>query len=121
MSSKIDVGDRVRSICHDSGTVLALHTAEDGKEWAWVQWHDEYYECFGVKLSDLTRIEPETVTLRPRYGVGERVNFIGQGKVQLAGVEVGYHIEKWGGLWPESLLEPVPTPCPTCKGSGKSE
>ena len=114
MNDTIKVGDRVRTRSDCEVIVLGI----DGGR-AWVRYTETgvHHE---VCMSTLTHIEPEPVTLTPKYGVGQRVNFIGQGKVQLAGVEVGYHIEKWGGLWPESLLEPVPTPCPLCKGSGKA-
>jgi len=118
MSNKIKVGDRVLfgPKADSSPHIVAAIIGED----AWVK--PTFYVGMGFiqPLDSLTRIEPEPVVLTPKYGVGQRVNFIGQGKVHLAGVEVGYHIEKWGGLWAESLLEPIPTPCPTCKGSGKA-
>ena len=114
MSDAIKVGDRVETLGHRTGYVQGIYGNR-----AWVLFAS--HELNTLYLSDLTRIEPEPVVLTPKYGVGQRVNFIGQGKVHLAGVEVGYHIEKWGGLWAESLLEPIPEPCPTCKGSGVSE
>ena len=119
MSDKIKVGDRVEARVYGRATVIGEHIAFGGKRWLWIE-YDSGHECYGVQATQLTRIEPEPVVLTPKYGVGQRVNFIGQGKVHLAGVEVGYHSEKWGGLWAESLLEPIPTPCPTCKGSGKA-
>jgi len=109
--SDINVGDRVKHIRSALVDVCAI----DGNK-LWVK--DPHGNHWTTTVSLLTRIEP--VVLTPKYSVGQTVNCIGQGKVQVTGVEVGYHIEKWGGLWPESLLEPVPTPCPTCKGSGKS-
>ena len=109
--NEIKAGDKVLNPGFGERTVVAV----DGNS-AWIRDKDGW-QCV-AKLSNLTRIEPEPVVLTPKYGVGQRVNFIGQGKVHLAGVEVGYHIEKWGGLWPESLLEPVPEPCDKCKGSG---
>ena len=108
----IKVGDRVRGIRSGNDWVVM---GIDG-DMAWLKSDGgEYTERF---CKVLTRIEPEKVVLTPKYSVGQRVNCIGQGKVQVTGPEVGYHIEGWGGLWPESLFEFLPEPCDKCKGSG---
>ena len=122
MSNAIKVGDKVkRSSWTCVYTVLAL----DDKGLAWIQTENSTLGMI-VHLSTLTRIEPEKVT--PKYAVGEKVrlkndalDFPGEvGRV----IHLGYYVSRTGywGVWvAESKLEPVPTPCPTCKGSGKSE
>jgi len=73
MTKAIEVGERVREASDgEEGRVLALHTAEDGTEWAWVEW-DSDHDCFGAKTKHLTRIEPEPVTLTVKYPPGTEV------------------------------------------------
>jgi hypothetical protein len=72
MNDTIKVGDRVRGASFGNGTVIGLHTAKDGGSWAWVEYDDEP-DCFGSKVQNLTRIEPEPVTVTVKYPPGTRV------------------------------------------------
>jgi len=125
MSDEIRQGDRVRDhggfrlLAYGDGTVLGLHTNAKGAKWAWVEYDDG--ACFASVLSDLTRIEPEPVTLTPKYKVGQPVIVKGTPDVfAVAGISVLYH-DKEGSCHRESELEPEPKPCPACKGTGKQE
>ena len=117
--SEIKVGDRVLNPGFGERTVVAV----DGNS-AWIRDKDGW-QCV-AKLSNLTRIEPEPVTLRPRYGMGQRVRtdslrltVTPDNIYVVKSPAVGYELES-GGWLPESLLFPIPAPCPTCKGSGKA-
>ena len=119
MSDAIKVGDRVETLGHRTGYVQGIYGNR-----AWVLFAS--HELNTLYLSDLTRIEPEPVTLRARYGVGQRVQtdslrltVTPDNIYVVKSPAVGYELES-GGWLPESLLFPVPTPCPTCKGSGKA-
>ena len=113
MSDNINVGDRVRgAFTGRSGTVIAIT-----EQWAWIR---NSGEPFTIPLCNLTRIELEKITLTPRFGIGEKVKIRFGEVVKINAVVVAYRDnENW--LWAEDQLEPIPTPCPTCKGSGKSE
>ena len=124
MSDAIKVGDRVKWGNIDiRATVLAL-----AGKWAWIL-QDNYPSDDGytsARLDTLTHIELEPVTLRARYGVGQRVQtdslrltVTPDNIYVVKSPAVGYELES-GGWLPESLLFPIPTPCPTCKGSGKA-
>jgi len=114
--SEIKVGDPVQGKrSGNEWVVLAI----DG-EVAWLRADDgERAERF---LCALTRIEPEPVTLRPKYGIGDPVRSTLSGSVyRVAAIaSIQYRTEE-GFIIDEHNSEPVPTLCPTCKGSGKSE
>ena len=119
MSNAIKVGDRVWASGLGDGRMLAIHD-----DYGWVLWNT--HDHCTARLDSLTRIEPEPVTLRPRYGMGQRVRtdslrltVTPDNIYVVKSPAVGYELES-GGWLPESLLFPVPTPCPTCKGSGKA-
>ena len=127
MNDTIKVGDRVHDFCYGNGTVLALHLASDGECWVWSE-YDKPKTCYGTRVTDLTRIEPEPHTLT----VGQKVR-LSEGRVGIikdlreeAYVEIDDSRETtvhWPPLriWKlSSELEPVPAPCPTCKGGGKA-
>ena len=115
MSDKIKVGDRVLNPGFGERTVVAV----DGNS-AWIRDKDGW-QCV-AKLSNLTRIVPEPVTLTAKYAVGQRLlsrkgNFV---VVKAISLTTRYEFEGWKGFWPEENYKPVPAPCPTCKGSGKA-
>jgi len=114
MSDKIKVGDRVQWGLHSDSTphiLVAVHGSE-----AWVR--PIYYEGSGqiVPVSELTRIEAPTLT--PKYAEDETV-MVGAGwHVSVKELEVGYLMSD--GIWyRERYVNPVPDPCPACKGTGK--
>jgi len=118
MSDAIKVGDRVRGIRSGYDWVVM---GIDG-DMAWLKSDDGEYTERLCKV--LARIEPEPVALTPKYPVGERVQTEPLRLIATAdniyvvkAPAVGYELES-GGWLPESLLFPVPEPCPTCKGSG---
>ena len=118
MSDEIKVGDRVK---RSSGTCVYTVLALDDKGLAWIQTENSTLGMI-VHLSTLTRIEPEPVTLTPKYAVGQRVRSTLTGTIYTieALVRTTYRTTT-GCTVDESNLEPVPTPCPTCKGTGVSE
>ena len=108
MNDTTRVGDRVETLkSRRTGCVQGIYGDK-----AWILLDSGELET--LYLSVLTRIEPEKVTLTPKYSVGQRLNCIGQGKVQVTGPEVGYHVVGWSGLWPESLFESLSEPCDKC-------
>jgi len=114
MSDNINVGDRVRgAFTGRSGTVIAIT-----EQRAWIR---NSGEPFTIPLCNLTRIEPEPVTLTAKYGIGDRVRSTLSGSVyRVAAIaSIQYRTEE-GPIIDEHNSEPVPTPCPTCKGSGKA-
>ena len=121
MSDEIKVGDRVHVSVEYDGIVCVL----DGDE-ACVE-DDDGIHCTHV-LSELTRLDPEPVTLRAKYPVGSKVKFYAvdsnEPTYDVIEARIDYLLERPDGsrtCHTEFQLEPVPTPCPTCKGSGKSE
>ena len=118
----IKVGDRVRGIRSGNDWVVM---GIDG-DLAWLKSDEgEYTERF---CEVLTRIEPEPVALT----VGQKVR-LSEGRVGIikdlreeAYVEIDDSRETtvhWPPLriWKlSSELEPVPAPCPTCKGGEKA-
>ena len=114
--SEIKVGDRVRgAFTGRSGTVIAIT-----EQRAWIR---NSGEPFTIPLCNLTHIEPEpvTVTLTPKYKVGQEVMGIGSGSRYILGeYAIAYYVGHGEGWMPERAIKPVPTPCPTCKGSGKA-
>ena len=119
----IKVGDRVHDFCYGNGTALALHLAADGECWVWSE-YDKPKTCYGTRITDLTHIEPEPVVLTPKYAVAQRLrtsplrlNTTADNIYVVKGPVVGYELES-GGWLPESLLSPIPDPCPECGGSG---
>jgi len=125
MSDKIEVGDRVRTTWGEEGIVLGIHTNSSGERWLWTEF-DKSHQCWGFTDEQFTRIEPEKVVLTPKYAVAQRLrtsplrlNITADNIYVVKSPAVGYELES-GGWLPESLLFPVPTPCPTCKGSGKA-
>jgi hypothetical protein len=122
MNDTIKVGDRVRGKATGRKyLVLAIY-----EDMAWIL-HEETDLTSSVGFQYLTRIEPEKVALTPKYVVAQRLrtsplrlNITADNIYVVKGPVVGYELES-GGWLPESLLFPIPEPCPTCKGSGKSE
>ena len=122
MSDAIKVGDRVEARVYGRATVIGEHIAFGGKRWLWIE-YDSGHECYGVQATQLTHIEPEpvTVTLTPKYKVGQEVMGIGSGSRYILGeYAIAYYVGHGEGWMPERAIKPVPTPCPTCKGSGKA-
>jgi preprotein translocase subunit YajC len=126
--NEIKVGDRVRTTWGEEGIVLGIHTNSSGERWLWTEF-DKSHQCWGFTDEHLTLISPEPVTLT----VGQKVR-LSEGRVGIikdlreeAYVEIDDSRETtvhWPPLriWKlSSELEPVPSPCPECKGSGKSE
>ena len=118
MSDKIEVGDRVRISVyggfHDA-TVLALDA-----DWAWVLQDHDRRGYTSVPLAKVTRIEPEPVTLTPKFKLGEKICPRDGYPQTILAVSVSYRLAPNGTWWGEEEVDLVPTPCPTCKGSGKS-
>ena len=105
---KLKRGDRVEQESWGKGTLLCLHIAADGKEWGFVE-YDDRRQCFGFEAKYLTRIEPEPVTLTPKYEVGERVRILRNDiEGEVAGAIVTYDLAYVGGRYAEDELEPVP-------------
>ena len=117
MSDEIKVGDRVyRWVDRDAGYVLRATRGP----WAWIERDDGTFRTVGLgSLAKLTRIEPEPVTLTPRYVKGQRVKVRNGDEVTIAHPFIAYRTN-YNCTYAEDQLEPVPTPCPTCKGSGKA-
>ena len=126
MNDTIKVGDRVyRWVDRDAGYVLRATRGP----WAWIERDDGTFRTVGLgSLAKLTPIEPEPVTLT----VGQRVRLC-EGRVGVikdlreeAYVEIDDSREITVHspplrIWKlSSELEPVPEPCPECKGSGKA-
>ena len=116
----IKVGDRVHDFCYGNGTALALHLAAGGECWVWSE-YDKPKTCYGTRITDLTRIEPEKVVLTPRFAVGQRLRLRGDhshifiaDRIEILYQDSGNPMQSWY----EDALEPVPEPCPECKGSG---
>ena len=128
MNDTIKVGDRVRTIWNHEGTVLAIHVNKSGQRWIWTEF--DKGDCHGFRDTDFTRIEPEKVALtvgqKVRLSVGSSEGRVGIIKDlrEEAYVEIDDSRETtvhWPPLriWKlSSELEPVPSPCPECKGSG---
>ncbi|HUW12349.1 MAG TPA: hypothetical protein VM537_21670 [Anaerolineae bacterium] len=117
MSKEVEQGHRVQWGLHSDSTphiLVAVHGSE-----AWVR--PIYYEGSGqiVPVSELVRIEPEKVTLMPKYRVGEEVRV--RGCTFPNTVErISIHYLLSSGLhYEENKVEPVPDVCPACKGTGK--
>ena len=113
MNDTIKVGDRVWASGLGDGRMLAIHD-----DYGWVLWNT--HDHCTARLDSLTRIEPEPVTLRPKYVVEQRVR-TAQNKTEtvIKGIFITYETTNLG-TWDEAELEPVPEPCPECKGSGKA-
>jgi len=118
MATEIRVGDRVKHMCHESGTLLGLHTNCRGQRWAWVEW-DDGSGCYGCQLFSLTRIEPDVP--KAKFSVGQTVHGTLSGHTGVVmGIEQefhyncrqdsGFHFQAW-----EQYLEAIPD-CPTCGG-----
>ena len=116
MNDTIRVGELVKIVPWKGfAKVLSLHTASTGKQWAWIEWEDGY--CASVGAADLTRIEPEPGTLSLGQVVRRKRD------ADRTGVVTGLEARiRWGDCLYENVLievlEPVPEPCPECKGSG---
>jgi len=111
----IQVGDSVKEWAafasgygNQTGEVVARW-----QNWAWVKWPDEVLPV-NVRVCNLTRIEPEPVTLTPKYKIDQKVLCDGLGISTVNGVFIGYVVKEHGGIWLDGDLEPVPEPCPTC-------
>ena len=103
MNDTIRVGDR--AIAHGkTGIVVGLC-----HRWAWID--DGGGRPLTYEVNNLTRIEPEPVTLRPKYAVGQEVLCDGLGISTINGVFVGYTVKEHGGIWLNGDLEAVPEPC----------
>jgi len=111
----IQVGDRVHPDGYGDNVTLRVVAIEGNEAWL--------VDFMGVhrthRLAALTRISPEKVVLTPKYVVGQRV--------RSTLTDTIYTIEALGRTTyrtttgctvDESNLEPVPEPCPECKGSG---
>ena len=120
MSDKIKVGDRVEARVYGRATVIGEHIAFGGKRWLWIE-YDSGHECYGVQATQLTRIEPEPVTLTPKYRIADSLRFKGGNRetapIRVTGIIIGY-LDEDNYFWREAELEPVPEPCDKCKGSG---
>ena len=127
MNDTIKVGDRVRGKATGRKyLVLAIY-----EDMAWIL-HEETDLTSSVGFQYLTRIEPEKVALtvgqKVRLSVGSSEGRVGIIKDlrEEAYVEIDDSRETtvhWPPLriWKlSSELEPVPAPCPTCKGGGKA-
>jgi hypothetical protein len=120
MNDTIRVGDRVKdNVTCATGTVLYLKFP-----WAWVL-SDAASTPETWPAGKFTRIEPEKVTLMPKYAVGENVqSYVAgakKGRWTVVEVRVDYLIKLPDGTLDhrvEFQLEPVPEPCPECKGWG---
>jgi hypothetical protein len=132
MNDTIKVGDRVETRnSHRTGCVQGIYHDQ-----AWILLDSDEMET--LHLSVLTRIEPEPVVLTPKYAIGQNVTIKGAGR---AGEQTVYRIAevadtiRYALEWDASplgsisagrtlatytadQLEPVPEPCPECKGSG---
>jgi len=120
MNDTIKVGDRVQHAFSTEahGTVLAA-----GPEWLYVHYDNGHNEAW--LTANCRRIEPEKVTLMPKYAVGENVqSYVAgakKGRWTVVEVRVDYLIKLPDGTLDhrvEFQLEPVPEPCPECKGWG---
>jgi len=119
MATEIRVGDRVKHMCHESGTLLGLHTNCRGQRWAWVEW-DDGSDCYGCQLFSLTRIEPDVPKAKFHIGEMVRVRTTWQ-RGEIVGTEYpisyrcrqtdGYHFTCY-----ESELEAVSEVCSVCGG-----
>ena len=118
MADELKVGDRVKSICHEGGTLLGFHTNREGQRWAWVEW-DDMADCYGCQLHDLTRISPAVP--QAKYRVGQKVALRGmRATVEAVNCETTFTYDI---RWPppgtdsrncrEDDLEAVPV-CQTC-------
>ena len=120
MSDKIKVGDRVHPDRYGDNVTQRVAAVEGDEAWLVNSKGDHLTH----RLSNLTRIEPEPVTLTAKYGVGEKVRIKSiagcAGESVVSRPSLFYDLG-WRGWWREDKLEPIPTPCPTCKGSGVSE
>jgi len=114
MSNAIKVGDRVWASGLGDGRMLAIHD-----DYGWVLWNT--HDHCTARLDSLTRIEPEPVTLRPRFKLGEKICPRDGYPQTILAVSVSYRLAPNGTWWGEEEVDRVPTPCPTCKGSGKSK
>jgi len=107
MNDTIRVGDRVWASGLGDGRMLAI----DGN-YGWVLWNT--HDHCTARLDSLTRIEPEPVTLRPKYAVGEKVRIKSiagcAGESVVSRPSLFYDLG-WRGWWREDKLEPVPESC----------
>jgi hypothetical protein len=116
MSDEIKVGNRVRG--QMSGKEYkALGICGN---WVWIL-APGCTEPITVANCYLTLISPEPVTLRAKYKMGERVRSTLTNSVyRVAGIASIQYLTEEGYIIDEHNSEPVPAPCPTCKGSGKA-
>jgi hypothetical protein len=110
MNDTIRVGDRVEHIGFGQRVVIAIVGDQ-----AWIR--DGNFDVI-ARTKNLTRIEPEKVTLTPKYKKDERVRTKGGREITVDRVFIGYESQPCLEWWEEGQLEPVPEPCPECKGSG---
>jgi hypothetical protein len=106
MNDTIRVGDRVQNTFSTEahGTVLAA-----GPDWLYVQYDNGHNEAW--LTGNCRRIEPEPVTLTPKFKMGQEVLCDGLGISTINGVFVGYTVKEHGGIWLNGDLEAVPEPC----------
>jgi len=104
MNDEIKVGDRVWASGLGDGRMLAIHD-----DYGWVLWNT--HDHCTARLDSLTRIEPEPVTLTPKFKMGQEVLCDGLGISTINGVFVGYTVKEHGGIWLNGDLEAVPEPC----------
>ena len=123
MSDEIKVGDRVHPDGYGDNVTQRVVAIEGNEAWL-VDFMGNHYTH---RLSKLTRIEPEKVALTPKYPVGSNVKFYAvdskEPVCKVIEARLDYLLERPDGsrvCWTEFQLEPVPTPCPLCKGSGKA-
>lgn len=116
--SEIKVGERVRTTWGHEGTIICI-SGNSG----WVKMGEDSHETWW--LPDCTRIEPEPVVLTATYRIGQKVRVrTGGCEFTVNRMSMGYlaDVPSLGDVWfREDTIEPVPTPCPACKGSGVSE
>jgi len=116
MNDTIKVGDRVRLAGSDTSGLYTVLALDRDRAWVRADAGGHYNFC----ALELIRIEPEKVTLMPKYAVGESVRTAGnKTETVIKGIFITYETTNLG-TWDESELEPVPAPCPECKGSGKA-
>ena len=106
MNDTIKVGDRVWASGLGDGRMLAI----DGN-YGWVLWNT--HDHCTARLDSLTRIEPEPGTLSLGQVVRRKRD------ADRTGVVTGLEARiRWGDCLyenvPIEVLEPVPSPCPTC-------
>ena len=106
MNDEIKVGDRVKGKATGRKyVVLGIY-----RDMAWIL-HEETDMTSTVAFQYLTRIEPETVTLTPKYRIADSLRFKGGNRetapIRVTGIIIGY-LDEDNYFWREAELEPFP-------------